>query len=461
MIDIKLLAWTKFVKRTKSDPLALASHAALKCYQSEDPQAGKIIDVKNRLFEVGHHTTLQHFYFTFDIEGIAVGDITFGLHLTSPFYDSDQRSGRFCAKMFLEPDFWKIEEYVGTFWPELRKKSRDQILAYVKKGVGIYHANISKATQFVKNLIKKERPYSSDGYIEQNGPKIAQEQLRVFIPIIFPTGFDFTINHSALIALYESAWTPPMRYVIGKMVELAVKKYPDLSPMFRKEEIRLTDWAVPFKRSHALSVKLKPTLKLKYVEEEENFIIPEPKIMHPVDKLRFLPEVMDNSTGGITTEIEISVATMGQDQRHRTIGRSMPHFTGNFYLPPIPKKCYLKKEAVRLMKEWIGFRGRIPETLFMVIAPYGAMVSYKKRGSFNAVVHEQAKRLCWCAQEEIYHLGRFLRLAIEKKKREKSPFLRMFEPPCYRTGKCGEGVRYCGRDIEVRKRGDYFPERKV
>ena len=75
----------KLIAVTGVNPLELASHAALKCYQAEDPEWGKVIDVESRLFNVSHHTTLQHFFFTFSVEGISVGDITFGLHLTIRF----------------------------------------------------------------------------------------------------------------------------------------------------------------------------------------------------------------------------------------------------------------------------------------------------------------------------------------------------------------------------------------
>ena len=97
----------------------------------------------------------------------------------------------------------------------------------------------------------------------------------------------------------------------------------------------------------------------------------------------------------------------------------------------------------------------------MVLAPYGAMVSYEKSGSFNAVAHEQFKRLCRSAQEEISELGRLQRLAIEERLGEDSPLLSMFEPPCYEKGICSEGDGYCGRDIGIRKTGDYFLKRKI
>ncbi len=456
MIKVKLLA------HTDADPLVLASHAAKVCYQSEMPEFGKLLDVKKRLFDVGHHTTLQHTYFTFAIEGISVGDITLGMHLAHPFYNSDQRSGRYCAKMFEEPDFVEIEKYVRQFWPQVKGEQRKKVMRYVRNAVAMYNKNIVAAREKSKVFLKAERPYVNEGYIEQNSPKIAQEQTRMFIPVIFPTAFDYTINLTALVAMYESAWTPAMRYVTEKMVEAVLEKFPELSFMFNPEKRRRDEWALELPKKSSIKISKKPKLKLLNIIGEKDFSMPESKDMHPVDHLHFKPEYMDNSFGAILTEIELSLATMGQDQRHRTIGRSKPRFTGNFYLPPILTSMGLQKDAIGLMEEWIKISREIPATLAMIIAPYGAMVKYRKRGSFNAVAHEQGKRLCWCAQEEIYQACKLLRkAAIEKSKGKNSKLLKMLEPPCYRTGRCAEGNRYCGRDMKLRKRGDYFPERKV
>jgi hypothetical protein len=126
----------------------------------------------------------------------------------------------------------------------------------------------------------------------------------------------------------------------------------------------------------------------------------------------------------------------------------------------VVKALGLGEEAKKLMRQWVVLGKKLPKTLAMVIAPYGAMVSYEKMGDFNAVAHEQGKRLCWCAQEEIYHAGRALRLAI-KKRNPRSRIIKILEPHCYPTGICAEGGRFCGRNIKLRKTGDYFPERKV
>ena len=451
MIDVKLLA------RTNVDPVKLASHAALMCYQDTPPDFGKEIDVKNRLFNVGHHTTLQHFFMTYQIDDISVGDVTFGLHLASPFYNSDQRSGRFCAKMFLNPDFGKIGDYIKFFWPNIHHEKIDKIVSYVKSGLKVYFTNIEGATNLAKQFIKEERPFASEKYIEANAPKFAQEQMRMFIPVIFPTGLDFTINLSSLVALYESAWNPVMRHLTEKMAIVMLTSFPELHFMFNEERRRETDWQSLFRKDGTgHEINYEPILWGFDVFGDNFFKKPESNIMHPIDLLHYQPELMGNNFAEIRSGVEISLATMGQDQRHRTISRSEPYFTGRFYLPPLLKEMGLEKEAASLLKRWCELTEEIPPALARIIAPYGAMVRYSKRGSLNAIVHEQMKRLCWCAQEEIYHLSRMLRRNIENEN-----LLSVFAPACYKTGSCAEGNRYCGRDIRVRETGDYFPARKV
>lgn len=479
MIKARLLAETRLAVETSGEGLSyhlkekseedglliLASHAALECYQSEPPELRKTIDIENRLFKTGHHTTLEHHQFTFNVEGIAVSDITFGVHLCAPFYNSDQRSGRFCAKMFTNPDFNLIREYIEVFWPELkgrRRHGRDkriEVIDFIKTGVEIYQRNIDEATKLAAELISEERPYASADYIRVNAPKIAQEQLRVFISTIFPTGFDFTVDLIMLASLYSAAWTPGLVELTRQMASIVTEHHPEIAYVFSR---RGKTWA-PIKDGLSVGkIMTKPQFVLLRLDEEDD-TIPDIRDTFPVDLLHFLPEYMGNNINGIETTVEISVSCMGQDQRHRTIGRGSPTFTGNFYLPPVPA---LLPDGLRLanviLENWRWLTKMLPPTLATAITPYGAMVNYKKRGSLNAVFHEQGKRLCWCAQEEIYHLSRYLRRSIESGSMHgDSPLLKALEPPCFTIGKCVEGARYCGRDISLRESGDYFPERKV
>lgn len=464
----------ELISHTNVDPIELAQFGGNLCYDGVIPIFGASkLNVEKGLFEKGHHTTLQHWSATFVVEGIAVSDITFGFHLANPFYNTGQRSGRYCSDMFKKPDYVEaIRDYVKKFWPQVSEDETVEIVDYVKFGVDVYNVNFSRAEKIALSFLCDERPYAPfevsaeqkkrglKGHVD-NASKIAQEQLRVLMSTIFPTAFIHTITLTALAASHESASTPATKYVTGEMARLIIEKFPKLAFMFKEEKRRKDEFNIQKPDIVILNTKNKPGFNLIGVTGEELFVNPEAETKHPLDKLHFLPETMDNSVGGIETEVELSVATMGQDQRHRTIGRGLPQFTGSFYIPPIMVEMGLEKEGMELMGRWIALWKKLPGTLAMILAPYGAMVKYRKRGSFNAILHEQGKRLCWLAQEEIYHAGRLLRVAIEKEKGSDSELLGIFDPPCYKTGVCGEGNRYCGRDLKVRKTGDYFPERKV
>jgi len=264
----------------------------------------------------------------------------------------------------------------------------------------------------------------------------------------------YTINLVSLAALQRVAWTPSMRAVVREMIKLVLKKFPELDFIYQWKEKNNPDWS-PKLITEKRKILKEPKLKLLKVNKLTEVKSPKENEIGPLDLLHFLPEMMENHFIEIATEIEISLATMGQDQRHRTIRRSMPEFTGNFYLPPLLYEAGLKKKAKEILDNWLSFKGKISDTLWMILSPYGAMIRYKKIGSLNAIIHEQSKRLCWRAQEEIYWLSCLLR---EKLKKKNQDLLKFLEPPCV-NGKCPEGAGYCGRDLKLVS--DNFRRRKV
>ncbi len=446
MIKVSLVNWPA------KNPVESISHAAKVCYEDTAPEWGKTIDIEGRLWNTGHHTTFQHFFCTFLIEDIAVGDITFGIHLANPFYNTSQRSGRFCAKMFANPDKKKLEKYVENYWSGL--ENREEVMDYIMLGTDIYQSSFEKAVEKAEKFIVEERPNATDKYINQNTPKIAQEQLRMFIPVIFPTALEYTVNISALAAMYAVSWSPAMKDATQKMVGLVLEKWPELDFLFGHRQEK--ESSVVKKCDEFLGVRKKPVVGIKNAGDPAIFNVPHRNELHPLDLLHFSPRLMGNNTQEIKTEVELSVATMGQDQRHRTVRRSNPRFTGHFYLPPIPDSLGLEKEAKQMFIRWASLGSKIPSSLHTVLAPYGAMVGYEKSASYNAAVHELSKRLCFCAQEEIYHLALSLRESLG----ENHPVTRIMAPNCVLAGRCGEGARYCGRDIGKTKENP-FPERKV
>ena len=439
---------------TNVKPNELASHAAFTCYQDKLPELGKLIDVEKRLFNVGHHTTLQHWHATFAIEGIAVSDVTFGLHLASPFYNSDQRSGRFCSAMFANPDYFVFGRYIREFWPEVDDDKLDEIRKYLEFAIDCYKDNLYVATVFSKKHLAIERPKLSEKSLDASCEKIAQEQMRMFIPIIFPTALDYTINLSSLVTLWTCAWSPQMRAVTDIMRNLVLERNPEIAFMFNPEWRRKDDWYPKKAKTGQGQYAEKPKYVLENLVMGKGFRVPDSKDMHPIDKLCFKPEMMNNTDTLISAEIHISTATMGQDQRHRTEDQTEPVFSGYVYLAALLAEMKLGPKLLEVMKMWEEVSVNLPGTLSTMLAPYGAMVWYKKSGNLNAVAHEMAKRTCWCTQEEIYHLSVQMREQILKKGPELEP---LFSPPCIKSGKCGEGARYCGRDLTNLG----FTERKV
>jgi len=450
------------IAETNVDPTTLASHAARMCYTADTPQLGDTIDVKKRLFDTGHHSTLEHNYWTFMIENIPVSSMVFGLHLTAPFYDTDQRSGRF-SKMYENPDMDDIKNTIETYYPDLSARDVSLATDFVERGLSVYANNKDTVTEMARDAIHHERPNAPEKYVEQNAPKLAQEQLRMFVSMIAPTALDWTVDLATICAFYRTAWTPFMRDAMDKIVAEITKTNPDIAYMFDKDARNTKHWAPEFKAGQYLGTKTRPDFELlNYQYDDTRFR--ENKSRDTVDTLQFSPEYMDNSLMFVDSRIHIDAgATMGQDQRHRSIKRSKPVFTGYFYLPPLLAKAGLKDKADMFMRDYYKMvqSPEFSKSLMTSIAPYGAMVQYDKHADLNALIHEQGKRTCWCAQEAIYHLACDLRRELAGKIGEDAAVMKYMTPPCLSMGHCVEGARCCGRSIALDKINGYFRDRQI
>lgn len=460
MIEVKL------IDNNKINPERMANHAAKICYNSKilDINTEKTIDVENSLFKTSHHTTFEHQLFNFEIDNIAVADVVFGLHLTHPFYITDQRSGRY-SKMYDNPNYEEIKQYIKALYNE-KDNDIEEIINYIKLCYSIYFDNIDKATEIAINLLKEER-LSDQEYLDKNARKIAQEQLRLVIPMISLTGLIHSIDLITLVGLYKNPFSPALKYITEEMKREVLNQFPELKYMFLDNKtFTQQNMFIESETNEYYSPKLGKEDYLKTNPEcillnmnVNNIIVPSIDDMIPVDKTYFNPKYLNNSTNNLKLLIEVSAgATMGQDQRHRTIKRTMPYFTGNFYLSPIIKELKIEDQIKKMLALWKNFYLRLNNNLFTSIAPYGAMVRYEKVVDVNALSHEQLKRLCWCAQEEIYNLNRILREQIEKT--GNSELLKVFLPPCMKeNGRCYEGDRWCRRAIK--DKNNPCPARKV
>ena len=443
MISVQLKA------QTDIDTTTLSSYAAKVCYTATPPEMGQLIRVKERLFDTGHHTTIEHNHFTFLLDGMSVSSIVFGMHLNAPYYNTDQRSGRF-SKMYDNPDLNEIRAYLTDIYPN---EDIDSAVTFVEKGLNIYQNHIGPLTDLAAQMIRQERPLAGEAYIEQNAKKFAQEQLRVFISQVMPTALVMTVNISALAALWRVAWSPEMRRITDGMRDEVLRVQPDLAYMFDPDKRQNRDWSPCAVLDHG-QILTQPVCRLISADIGE---VQLPDSKDAVDLLPFSPVSMNNQLSLVKTEITASCGTIGEDQRHRSIHRGEPVLTGDFYLPPLLQKGGLKPLAEEYLASYRALAGRLSPALMTTIAPYGMMAKYMKVAHLNALLHEQGKRLCWCAQEEISDLSRQLR---EQLITLYPALAERLAPPCYR-GKCLEGVRFCGRQINKDKVSDYFPRRIV
>ena len=443
MISVKLIA------QTNVDVTTLASYAAKVCYTSEPPELGQLIKVEDRLFTPGHHTTLEHNHFSFLLDGLSISSVLFGIHLNSPYYNSDQRSGRF-SKMYDTPNMEELKGNLKTLYPN---EDVECAAGFIRKGVDIYQKHIGPLTELAGKVIQEDRPLANEKYVEANAQKFAQEQLRVFISQSMPTALITTLNISALAALWRVAWSPEMRQVTDQMKQAVLTAQPDIAYMFDEGKRQNKNWS-PEMQFENICVKTEPVCRLIAADIKSNQY---PWMADSVDILPFSPISMDNNVDRVRTEVEFSCATMGQDQRHRSIHRSRPVLTGAFYVPPLIKMGGLEAEALAYMQEYAELTKVLSPELMTTIAPYGAMVKYQKEAPLNALIHEQEKRLCWCSQEEISEIAR----QLKKQLHEVCPNVAdRLAPPCWK-GRCREGVRFCGRQTNKSLIPDYFPRRRV
>lgn len=453
----------KKIAGTDVEPTILASHAARTCYAADVPELGETIDVEKRLFDTGHHTTLEHNYYTFNIDGIPVSSVVFGLHLTAPFYNTDQRSGRF-SKMYDNPDMAAIKNTLKTYHPEVSDYNINAACDFIENGLDIYAKNKNRVTELARDAIHRERPYASEKYVEQNAPKFAQEQLRMFVSMIAPTALDYTIDLAALFTLYRTAWTMEMRDAVNQMAELAMRDDPKIKYMFDSaKQAPIHNYVSKFFASENYrGIKTRPEFTLlDYKYDDKMFV--ENKSPDTADTLQFHPRYMNNSLMYVDSKIHVDAgATMGQDQRHRSIQRSEPQFTGYFYLPPLLNAAGLKKDADKFMNMYYSLKAdTFSRGMILAVAPYGAMVEYNKHANLNALMHEQGKRTCWCAQEAIYHISCDLRRDLGQYIGQNAKLMKYLTPPCLSMGKCPEGPRCCGRDIINDKINGYFKQRQI
>ncbi len=471
MINQEKMPQVQLIAKTDMSLENLVSYDALTCTRQELPILGETIPIGS-VYESGHHSTLECNYYTFAIEYIPIGvGIDFGLHVASPHYNTGQRSGRYVQDMFANPPRKLLAEQLKMFYHgEIGESVSSDILDYLEFCIGVFKKRSPEAEKICARFLKEDRPKASSEYIEGNAPKMAQEQLRGVIPVIFPTALTFTVNFITAASLYAAAWNPYMRYVTSIMMKqiFAVED----SKETRKIKKSLMSWKrenwAPGEPKYPIAIIDTPIARLLSVNFPPGieFITPHKRDIDVLDLLPVHPRYMNNGTINMQVEMGVSLATYGQDQRHRSIRRSEPQFTNGFYAPPLIQEIGMEDDIHEVMSRWNSFIGKVPDTLFAGIAPYNAMVGYIKSADVNSFIHDAVRRYCNTAQEE-NNTGFVLLRSAVKEAAEKdprlNPLVKLLAPPCWEGGVCHEKIRQCGRDRSKKARSseEYFARRRV
>jgi hypothetical protein len=286
----------------------------------------------------------------------------------------------------------------------------------------------------------------------------------VFIPTIAPTALVYKVNLVGLAAMYRTAHTPELQDIIDQMVFLVCQYDPRISFMFCDRRLENYAPEIDTELANGQVIWTEPLVKLKKFDRwPEECPVPTQANLHPIDLLHADPRFMPLATCNVNSEVTLSLMTMGQDQRHRTIARGTPVFTGAFYLPPVPEMLNLGDTAELFMNRWLSLASGIPGEVAALIAPYGAMVRYTKSGDYRqSYTTEQASMLLRASRDFRTSRASFVNSFLLVTLRTQSSASCLLGVSVA-TGSVCEGRRYCGRDISIQEslESEYFASRRI
>ncbi|UCF66147.1 MAG: FAD-dependent thymidylate synthase [Acidobacteriota bacterium] len=168
---------------------------------------------------------------------------------------------------------------------------------------------------------------------------------------------------------------------------------------------------------------------------------------------------------------KVSHTADSQDQRHRMTPASRPVLLAHLQdgpdviLPSLVAADDAARQffAERMEATWDAItrlrRLDVPDEALVYLLPNAVAVRATESADYNALKHKHAMRLCYNAQEEIWHSSLDEALQI----REVHPRLGAYlEPPCTirhradKTPYCPEGKRYCGVPVWRQLPQDYI-----
>jgi len=460
------------------EPYDVNMAAAKNCYSSQGIASilpGCKSDLIEEIFNAGHHTVLEHTYFTFTLENISRHFVWSFLH-SHPFYNSEQVSQRYVEvneKNYVVPP---LDANCETIYQET---------------INFQMQQYQKLTDMLQKLIEAETECKSSR-------KRAMEIARYVLPIGTTTHLYHTISLVTLLRYWwmrKSGDLPTEQTeVIKEMVQLVLTIEPRYAALFNISNTLIgnTDTVTTCKygsyqndlyaKEFDLSLNNHNSKLVNYGTDNEQTVSESvrevcSRHMNVSNEFTIALAFMKKSKGSLNTSTmqkldrclshatytfkkKISHTADSQDQRHRTVMGSRPNFVipdNPDYITPliIVGDREIKKEYDETMKvTWEGIsnlrKHGVPSEFTQYLLPNAVSIRFSETGNLLNLRHKYAMRLCYNAQEEIWRVT----LDEVNQIRRINPIIgKYLLPPCTirlsanEKPYCPEGKRFCGTRV--------------
>ena len=393
-------------------------------------------DLLQSVFNAGHHTTLQHTHVTLLIEGMSRHLIWRLLHSHS-FYNSEQVSQRY-ARMRRE----------NVYIPETGDKAPWE--AFYQEIFGEYEILIALLVPKIEALLPK--------FLKKQAVKKAQEFARYILPVGLTAYLYHTVNVITLLRYIAAAPALPEAATEGRLFASLLEKAlleldPSLAPLI--EEAKASPASFPKIAIDTITSahQIKPGEDVRIFDVVGGLETGTPENYASV--LRPSQLFFDTSIlGGFSSYLKLSLSADAQNQRHRRSPAIRPALE-SIYAPAFYTPALLEGEALQRYETIIAKSYRFFETQRDKIGfgeavyalPNAHLIQIVERNDFASFHHKAQMRLCYNAQEEIFHLTY---RQVEQLRQQQVRGSEQLLPPCTLRQQqgiypiCPEGPRFCG-----------------
>lgn len=465
--------------------------------------------IARSVYEAGHHTTYQHAYLQFIIEGVSRHALWCFLH-SHQFYNSEQVSQRYVE---VEPD----AVYVP---PELTGAAR----SVFEEAVQAAHATYRELSDALEPIAEAAilthfptlaRPVHQKRLAVQRRRK-AQEVARYVLPLATTAHLHHTISALTLLRYHRAVANPDapgeLRALVGAMVDELLRVDPGFAQVleeplpelpvrwrildgtegsytrgaFRQEfDARLGDRssallsdATGARSTLADAVRTVLGMPRSQLPDEDAVVTTLDAGRNPLLAETLNLSTLDPLTRALhqvtfTFATKISHTADSQNQRHRMVPGARPVLaavtdeTPDYIVPAlIAEREDLRSRFVEAMEAawaaaaWLRRHG--PEaTLASYLLPNAVTVRLMETSDLLHLHHKMRMRLCWNAQDEIRRAAWEQAMQIA----EADPLIGSYLlPPCGvrlaagRKPYCPEGDRFCGVAVWKLRLEDQRPD---